>query len=222
MRGDVMQFDPATVIFAFLALFVLWKLRSVLGERTGLEQKPNEGRVAFPAPVSPPPSSANDDARWTDFAERGGAVWNGLDAISSAQPGFAPRAFLDGASSAYEMVVQAFSRGDEGTLQSLTSEDVFASFKSALTERSRRGETLETTFVGFNSVKIVEARMERKTAQIAVRFDSQFVTATRDKAGDVVEGDPNKPSNIIDVWTFARRSDASGPNWILVATTPAQ
>jgi predicted lipid-binding transport protein (Tim44 family) len=222
MRGDVMQFDPATVIFAFLALFVLWKLRSVLGERTGLEQKPNGGRVAFPAPVSPPPPTANDDARWVDFAERGGAVWNGLDAISSAQLGFAPRVFLDGACSAYEMVVQAFSRGDEGPLQSLTSEDVFASFKSALAERSRRGETLATTFVGFNSVKIVEARMERKNAQIAVRFDSQFITATIDKAGEVVEGDPNKPSNITDVWTFARRSDASGPNWTLVATTPAQ
>ncbi len=217
-----MQLDPATIIFAFLALFVLWKLRSVLGERTGLEQKPNEGRGAFPAPASPPPSSANDDARWADFAERGGAVWNGLDAISSAQPGFAPRAFLDGACSAYEMVVQAFSRGDEGALQSLTSEDVYGSFKSALAERNRRGETLETTFVGFNSVKMVEARLERKNAQIAVRFDSQFVTATRDNTGEVVEGDPNKPSNIIDVWTFARRNDASGPNWTLVATTPAQ
>jgi predicted lipid-binding transport protein (Tim44 family) len=216
-----MQLDPATFIFAFLALFVLWKLRSVLGERTGLEQKPNDGRGAFPAPASPPPPSANE-ARWADFAERGGAVWNGLDAISSAQPGFAPRTFLDGACSAYEMVVQAFSRGDEGALRSLTSEDVFASFKSALAERSLRGETLETTFVGFNSVKMVEARMERKNAQIAVRFDSQFITATRDKTGQIVEGDPNKPSNIIDVWTFARRNDASGPNWTLVATTPAQ
>ena len=135
---------------------------------------------------------------------------------------FAPRAFLDGASSAYEMVVQAFSRGDEGVLKSLTSDDVFASFKNALAERSRRGETLETTFVGFNSVKMVEARMERPSALIAVRFDSQFITATHNSAGEVVEGDPNKPSNIIDVWTFARRNDASGPNWTLVATTPAQ
>ena len=115
-----------------------------------------------------------------------------------------------------------FRAATKAALQSLTSEEVFASFKSALAERSRRGETLETTFVGFNSVKIVEARLERKNAQIAVRFDSQFVTATRDKTGEVVEGDPNKPSNIIDVWTFARRNDASGPNWTLVATTPAQ
>lgn len=217
-----MQLDPATVIFAFLALFVVWKLRSVLGERTGFEQNRTEGRSAFQPSASPPPTSPNDDTRWTEFAQRGDAVWKGLDAIADAQPGFAPRAFLDGASSAYEMTVQAFSRGEEATLRSLTSDEVFASFKSALAERSRRGETLTTTFVGFNSVKIVEARAESGSAAIAVRFDSQFITATHDAAGNLVEGDPNKPSSIVDIWTFARRNDASTPNWTLVATTPAQ
>jgi predicted lipid-binding transport protein (Tim44 family) len=217
-----MQLDPATVIFAFLALFVVWKLRSVLGERTGLEQNRADSRTAFQPSASPPAARANDDSRWTDFAERGDAVWKGLDAIAGVQPGFAPRAFLDGASSAYEMTVQAFSRGDEAILRSLTSDEVFASFKSALDERSRRGETLATTFVGFNSVKIVEARVENGSAAIAVRFDSQFITATHDAAGNIVEGDPSKPSNIVDVWTFARRNDASSPNWTLVATTPAQ
>jgi predicted lipid-binding transport protein (Tim44 family) len=217
-----MQLDPALVIFAFLALFIVWKLRSVLGERTGFEQERADGRTAFPPTASPPPVSASDDARWTDFAERGDALWKGLDAIASVQPGFAPRAFLDGASSAYEMTVLAFSRGEEATLRSLTSDEVFASFKSALAERSRRGETLATTFVGFNSVKIVEAREESGSAAIAVRFDSQFITATHDAAGNIVEGDPNKPSAIVDVWTFARRNDASTPNWTLVATTPAQ
>jgi predicted lipid-binding transport protein (Tim44 family) len=217
-----MQLDPATVIFAFLALFVVWKLRSVLGERTGFEQESADGRTAFQPSVSPPVTGANDDARWTDFAERGDAVWKGLDVIAGAQPGFAPRAFLDGASSAYEMTVQAFSHGDEAILRSLTSDEVFASFKSALADRSRRGEALTTTFVGFNSVKIVEAHVESGTAAIAVRFDSQFITATHDANGNLVEGDPTKPSNIVDVWTFARRNDARTPNWSLVATSPAQ
>ncbi len=214
-----MQLDPSTIIFAFLALFVLWKLRSVLGERTGFERN-GDNNVA-PFPPSPPPPVANN-VNWAEFAERGSSVWTGLDDISRAQPGFAPRTFLDGACAAYEMVVQAFSRGDEAVLHSLASEDVFASFKSALEQRKERGETLETTFVGFNSTKIVEARVERASAVIAVRFDSQFITATHDKTGAVIEGDPNKPSSIVDVWTFARRNDASGPNWTLVATSPAQ
>jgi predicted lipid-binding transport protein (Tim44 family) len=220
MRGDEMQLDPAMIIFAFLALFVLWKLRSVLGERTGFEQKRDDNVVPYPAPA-PPPQAANN-AGWAEFAERGSVVWTGLDDIARAQPGFAARSFLDGACAAYEMVVQAFSRGDEAMLNSLTSEDVFASFKSALADRNSRGETLQTTFVGFNSTRIVEARVERGSALIAVRFDSQFINATLDKNGVVIEGDPNKPSDIIDVWTFGRRNDASGPNWTLVATSPAQ
>jgi predicted lipid-binding transport protein (Tim44 family) len=214
-----MQLDPVMIIFAFLAVFVLWKLRSVLGERTGLEGEPDRRVVPFPAPAAPPPVN---DARWADFAERGSPVWAGLDDIARAQSDFAPRAFLAGASAAYELVVQAFSRGDEDALRSLASEEVFSSFKGALDERKRRGETLETTFVGFNSVRIAEARVERPNALIAVRFDSQFVTVTRDANGAVLEGDPTQPSNIVDVWTFARRNDASTPNWTLVATTPAQ
>jgi predicted lipid-binding transport protein (Tim44 family) len=214
-----MQLDPAMIIFAFLAIFVLWRLRSVLGERTGFEGQRDPGAAPAPAAPAPPPSN---DARWNDFAERGSPVWTGLDDIARAQPDFAPRSFLDGSCAAYEMVVQAFSRGDEAALRSLTSEEVFASFKGALDDRKRRGETLETTFVGFNSVKILEARVERPNALIAVRFDSQFVTVARDANGAVIEGDPTQPSNIVDVWTFARRNDASGPNWTLVTTTPAQ
>jgi predicted lipid-binding transport protein (Tim44 family) len=216
-----MQLDPATIVFAFLAIFVVWKLRSVLGERTGFDPKRDNAATPFPASAAPP-QRENNEARWSDFAERGSPVWTGLDDIARAQPSFAPRPFLDGASAAYEMVVQSFSRGDEATLHSLTSDDVFASFKNALADRNSRGETLETTFVGFNSVKIVEARVERASALIAVRFDSQFITATRDRNGVVIEGDPSKPSSIVDIWTFARGNDSSGPNWTLVATSPAQ
>jgi predicted lipid-binding transport protein (Tim44 family) len=217
-----MQLDPAMIIFALLALFVLWKLRSVLGERTGFEQQQADRRASLPQQPGPGPAAPDDEARWADVAERGGAVWRGLDEIAQAQPGFVARTFLDGASAAYEMVVQAFSRGDEATLRSLTSDDVYASFQGALVERARRGETMETTLVGLNSVKIVEARVERGSGLIALRFDSQFITVTRNKEGAVVEGDPGRPANIVDVWTFARRNDATEPNWTLVATSPGQ
>src|SRR5574337_1091003 len=117
-----MQLDPATVIFAFLALFVLWKLRSVLGERTGFERRRDLGPSL--QPVAPPPAPVAEEVRWKDFAERGTAVWSGLDQIAAAQPEFEARAFLSGASEAYKTVVNAFSTGDEATLRSLTSEEV--------------------------------------------------------------------------------------------------
>jgi predicted lipid-binding transport protein (Tim44 family) len=216
-----MQLDPTTIIFAFLALFVLWKLRSVLGERTGVQHGQDETPSSFPLPA-PPAQPAAEEARWSEFADHGSVVWSGLDEVARAQPEFAPGVFLDGARKAYEMVVQAFSHGDEATLHSLASDEVFASFSNALAERARRGETMETTFVGFNGVKIVEARVERGSALISVQFDTQFITATRDKDGAVVEGDPNKTSTIVDTWTFARRNDAKTPNWTLVATSPGQ
>lgn len=215
-----MQLDPATVIFAFLALFVLWKLRSVLGERTGFEQRRN--LAPSPQSAAAPPAPVEEDSRWKDFAERGSPVWIGLDQVAEAQPGFEPRAFISGALEAYKVVVQAFSVGDETTLRPLTSDDVFGSFKSALAERAQNGETLETTFVGCQDAKIVTAAADRIGARISVRFDSQFITVTRDKNGNVIEGDPGKPSNVIDTWTFARRHDAGGPNWTLVATSPSQ
>jgi predicted lipid-binding transport protein (Tim44 family) len=215
-----MQLDPAIVVFALLALFVLWKLRSVLGERTGFEQRNDFSPLSQPA--APQQPRVVEDARWQDFAERGSPVWEGLDAIAKAQPDFDAAAFLNGAREAYKMVVHAFSAGDEATLRSLASDEVYGSFKAALAERAQRGETLETNFVDFNGVKIVSATAEPVGARIAVRFDAQFITVTRDKAGQAIEGDPAKPSDIVDVWTFARRHDASSPNWLLVATAPAQ
>jgi predicted lipid-binding transport protein (Tim44 family) len=213
-----MSLDPITVIFAALAVFVVWKLRSVLGERTGFEQQPGPGAFAGAAPAQPAP--AVDDARWADLAERGGKVWSGLDELAQAQPGFDPRAFLDGAKEAYKMVVQAFSAGDEATLRTLTSDEVFGSFKAALADRAAKGESLTTTFVGFNDVKIADVAVDQVGARISVRFDADFISATMDRAGVLVEGDPEKASTIVDIWTFGRRNDASGPNWTLFATSP--
>lgn len=215
-----MQLDPATVIFALLALYVLWKLRSVLGERTGFQQKSDFSPTS--SLVTGAQTRVADDSRWQNFAEQGSPVWGGLDAVAKAQPDFDPSAFVEGAREAYKVVVQAFSSGNEGTLRSLASDDVYGSFKNALFDRAQRGETLETIFVSFNGVKIVSAAADPVGARIAVRFDAQFITSTRDRNNEVIEGDPTKPSDIVDVWTFARRHDANGPNWLLVSTAPSQ
>ena len=217
-----MHIDAITIIFVFLAAFVLWKLRGVLGEREGFEQKfDNAPPARAPAPGAPPQISPTE-LEWADCAERGGPVWRGFEEISRAQRDFSPKKFLDGARAAYEMIVQAFSRGDEDSLRALTSPDVLAGFKSALEERKARGETMQTTLVGLNDAKIVEARVEKTLAVIAVQFDGQFVTATHGSDGALIEGDPSTPAHVIDIWTFARPHDATSPNWTLVATSPGQ
>jgi predicted lipid-binding transport protein (Tim44 family) len=118
------------------------------------------------------------------------------------------------------MIVQAFSRGDEEALRALTSPDVLSGFKTALDERKTRGETMQTTLVGLNDARIVEAKVENNLAVVAVRFDGQFITAIHGQDGALIEGDPQSPTNVVDVWTFARPHDSSTPNWTLVATSP--
>ena len=171
-----MQLDPATVIFAALAVFVLWKLRSVLGRKHGNTSSRQIRQILSDSARRPSPAESRMSSAGTDFAEPGSAVWTGLDDVARAQPGFAARAFLDGASEAYKMVVQSFSSGDEATLRSLTSDDVFGSFKAALADRAEKGETLETSFVGFKDIKIVDAAADAIGARISIRFDAQFIT----------------------------------------------
>ncbi len=225
-----MQLDPATIIFALLAVFVLWKLRAVLGERTGTERPPFNPFAGAPqnpvdaGPVGANPSLANPAgaSRWTGFAEDGDAVWRGLDAIAAAQPGFSAKAFLDGAQGAYEMVLRAFAGGDRAALQRLASQEVFESFSRALDEREARGESQATAFVGMNGMRIAAAQITNGVASIAVRFDAKLITATRDKSGVIVDGDPANPVDIVDHWIFARRNDSRDPNWTLIATAQGQ
>lgn len=230
-------FDATTIIFALLAIFVLWKLRSVLGSRTGHEKQP----PAEPFGPRPPPSGANDDkivrlpgadpevrrgppprpadaGRWNGFAEPGSKVATGFDTILGADPKFNPSAFLAGAKAAYEMIVMAYAAGDRDTLRNLLADDVYESFVSAIAQRESREQTMDTTLVSIDNATFDGAALRDRSAQITLRFAAKLITATHDRAGELIEGNPDKVVDIIDIWTFARDVDSHNPNWKLVAT----
>jgi predicted lipid-binding transport protein (Tim44 family) len=241
-------FDLTTVIFALLAIFVVWKLRSVLGSRTGGERPPvdpfpgtrrksedsppaaaignssEDGKVirlpgAGVGDAGPGPTRrGNDPDRWKGLAEPGSKAWAGLDAIATIDPTFAAKPFLDGARVAYEMIVTAFAAGDAEALKPLLAIDVYESFAQAIAERKRQGARVETTFVSIDKASADEAQVRGTTAQISVRFLSKLITATYDRTGAVIEGTPGKVVDMIDVWTFARDTSSRDPNWKLVAT----
>ena len=235
--------DISTVIFAVLAIFVLYKLKSVLGTRTGEERPPHDpfsrrrddaGKAAAPgggsqSNVIPLPGAAKPgfgrpapltgEERWGKLADPD--AFPGLDAIAAADPSFDGAPFVDGARSAYEMIVTSFARGDRDTLRSLLSPDVFDSFASAIGAREAQGETVETTFVSIDKTIIADAHLREGAAQITVRFTSKIITVTRDRAGGIVDGGVDKIVDVIDVWTFARQAGAKDPNWKLVATEAA-
>ncbi len=138
--------------------------------------------------------------------------------IAKADPAFDTASFLKGATIAYEAIVTAYARGDRETLRALLSREVFDSFSSVISDRESRGETNELSFIGIASADIADANLVNHIAHVTVRFVSELVTAVRDKAGNVIEGDIKAVRQVTDVWTFARDVTSPNPNWQLVAT----
>ena len=224
------EIDLPTVIFALVALFVAWKLRSVLGMRQDSERPggqlaplrrapgPASAPVAQPDAAPPAPVSLPAADRWKGVAEPNSAVWSGLDAIAGADRGFTPQGFLSGARVAYDMVVHAFAAGDSATLRNLMTPEAFANFDNAIRARAAAGQTMTTTVVSIDDATIVGAQLIGSVAQLRVRFAAKLASVTRDAEGAAVEGSPNTVADHIDVWTFARDIHSRDPNWQLTAT----
>jgi predicted lipid-binding transport protein (Tim44 family) len=223
------------VIFALLAVFVIWKLRSVLGTRPGNEPPP--GPFAPPRPdaesargrdarqlfqvrglAARAPVQVQAPDRWKAFAEPGSSAWSGLDAIAASDPTFDAAGFARGASKAYDLVITAFAAGDRDTLRNLLAPEVYESFDREIAAAQARGETRSSTIVSLETRGFEDARASEGNAQIEVRFASRLISATRDSAGTVIDGDPEKITDHLDVWTFARPLASSDPNWKLAAT----
>jgi predicted lipid-binding transport protein (Tim44 family) len=233
-------FDIYTIIFLALAVFIFLRLRSVLGQRTGRERPPFDAYsprdavrgstgdkvVALPprgAEPAPRPAEVAEPAeRWKGIAEPGSSIASGLDAIVAADPNFDAKHFLTGARAAYEMIVTAFAEGDRRTLRNMLSRDVAEGFEAAISERESRGETAETRFVSIDAADVTAAELRGRTAQVTVRFVSKLVSVTRNRAGEVIDGNPDKVADVTDVWTFARDLSSRDPNWKLVATEAGQ
>lgn len=232
------SFDMTTIIFALLAVFLVWKLRSILGTRSGNEKPPRnpflervrgkpgqagDGKVVTLPGAPEPASTARVDSAqsWQGFAEPGSKVWSALDRIAAADPGFSAPAFITGAKTAYELIITAFAAGNRDLLQSLLAKDVFDSFAAAISDREKRGDKVDTTFVSIDEATITDADLRGKTAEITLRFAAQLITSTHDREGLLIEGSPDKVVEIKDVWTFVRDAGSRDPNWRLVATGTA-
>ena len=226
-----MQMDISTIVFALVAVFVAWRLRSVLGTRGptrppvdrrppgALNVPPLGGEVIPLKPATPAARSETPPPdRWKGFAAPGSPVAAGFDAIAAVDPSFAPDTFLSGARTAYEMIVGAFAAADLSTLRRLLAPEVLANFEKAIRDRAAAEQTMTTTLVSIDAASVVEARLTGTVGSVAVRFAAKLASVTRDKAGVAIEGSPNDVVDHLDVWTFTRDVAAGDPNWLLAAT----
>jgi predicted lipid-binding transport protein (Tim44 family) len=212
------------VLLAAIAVFVLTRLKNVLGTRTGFEN---------PTRVDP---DAEKKRKKPDFVVVEGGQPDvapledvpGVDAesvaalrrMAAADPDFSPKDFIGGARQAYEMILMAYENGDTATLRPLLADDVFEGFLAAIEARRAEGLTVEARFVGVRDARIFSAIFTEETgeADIEMRFTGELVSVVRNVDHEIVEGDPAEVRRQTDLWTFTRRMGSSDPNWILTAT----
>lgn len=231
--------DLPTLIAIVVAVFVLFRMRSVLGSRTGNERPPVDRTRSTPTekaaqnddtvvPLRPRPAQPDLDeerrarkleAEIEQASHGDEGLANGLKAVAAADPTFTPKSFLEGAKAAYEMIVTAYAEGDRQTLKNLLEKDIFDSFQRAIAEREAAGQKVDFTFVGLPKIEITEADFDKKNVSVTVRFQAEVVSATRDADGNLVEGNADQVQVIADEWTFARNPKSRDPNWKVIATS---
>ena len=207
------------LVLAGIAIFLILRLRGVLGTREGFE-KPQ-----IPAEA---PSRRRDfevieggpDRDITDHAPDGSDTAQALTAMKRVDPGFNVTEFLQGARGAYEMILMAFERGDLDDVKAFISPEVYDAFTTVIHERADKGLTIKASFVGISDLGLKEATFDPSTkeAEMTVRFTGEMTYVVRDHGGDIVEGDPDAIKRQKDVWTLARVMGSDDPNWRLVAT----
>jgi predicted lipid-binding transport protein (Tim44 family) len=223
--GDIPHYFDI-ILFAMVAAFLVLRLRSVLGRRTGNERRrdPSYLRSAAPASDKVVPLGAqrpNGAAPAAPTAVSANPVAGGLAQITAVDPDFDAPHFLDGARAAFELIVAAFAKGDKSGLRPLLSDEVFIPFAAAIDERAAARETLETRIAKLKDIDIVEAGVSERTARVTVKLVSDQIHVLRAHDGSVVDGDPDNLIEKTDFWTFARDMRSSDPNWQLVATGSA-
>ncbi len=210
------------LVLAGIAIFLILRLKAVLGTREGFEKPP----VAAPLPEGRAVRrdfeviEGGPDRDITDHVPEGSDAARALAAMKQAEPGFGVGDFLQGARGAYEMILMAFEKGDLAPVRPFLAPEVHDSFARVLAAREAQGLKIEAQFIGLRELALHGAEYDPATGEgeISVRFVGELIFVARDAAGKVVEGDPKAARKQRDVWTFARNMGSADPNWQLVAT----
>ncbi|MFD0910990.1 Tim44/TimA family putative adaptor protein [Ruegeria arenilitoris] len=209
------------LVLAGIAIFLILRLRSVLGTREGFEKppvpkQPDTGKSRRDFEVI----DGGPDRDITDHVPEDSELAQTLAAMKRVEPSFSVSEFLQGARGAYELIVMGFERGNLDEIQPFLSEEVFETFVSVVADREDKGLTIEAEFIGVREMGLVDAQFDKDSnrAEITVRFVGELTSVVRDRGGDIIEGSPNTIKRQKDSWTFARVMGADDPNWLLVAT----
>ena len=205
------------LIFAAIALFLIFRLRSILGNRDGFEQKRSE-QSAFDSTVQ----TENDNSAPKKIvplrANNPIANGEGLEAVRRADSSFKDDEFMQGAASAFSFILQAFADGDLATLRRLLAFELYEEFASSVHTRNKEGDQLAITVHAIDDVQLIDATVKDFVASVTVKFVSQQSRVVKDKDGQVIEDESEEQATITDIWIFERDTQLNDPNWKLVET----
>lgn len=208
------------VVLAGIAIFLILRLKSVLGTRDGFE------RPAAPAPQKPAPRKSFDvieggvDRDITDNVSEDSPAARNLAKMKVIEPSFSVTEFVSGARGAYEMILMAYENGELADVAPFLDTEVLAAFEDGVEARREAGLIVEAEFIGVRETDLKAAQFDIETgrAELTVKFVGEMTSVVRDAGGDIVEGDPKEVKRQRDIWTFARTMGSEDPNWQLVAT----
>lgn len=211
------------LVLAGIAIFLILRLRSVLGSREGFEKPPQPLPAESRARRKPELEviDGGPDRDIIDHVPDGSDSARALAQMKRIEPDFNVTGFLTGARGAYEMILMAFERGELDQVEAFLSPEVYDAFAAVVEEREQKGWKVEATFVGISNLQLREATFDAdsREGEVTVQFVGEFTSVVRDRAGDIVEGSTSEIRRQKDVWTFARVMGSPDPNWRLVATT---
>ena len=216
MNSSIVQL----LVLAGIAIFLILRLRSVLGSRDGFEQEAPRSRAA------PEPSrtfeviEGGPDRDITDHVPEDSPSAEALAKMKGMEPGFSVTEFIGGARGAYEMMLLPYENGDLAEVNDFLDGDVYEAFAAGIEARNEAGVTIDATFIGLRETEIEEATFDDASseAELTLRFVGELSSTVRDRGGDIIEEESSAMKRQKDVWTFARRMGSDDPNWILVAT----
>ncbi len=216
MESPVIQL----LVLAGIAVFLILRLKSVLGTREGFEKPPVPQSEARSRRPDLEVIEGGPDRDITDYVAEGSPQAQALAEMKRAEPSFQVQDFVQGARGAYEMIVMGFEHGDLDSIQPFLAEDVFDSFVEAVAQREDKGLKIEAEFIGVRETSLADAQFDAQTgrAEITMRFVAELTSVVRDRSGNIVEGDPKAVKRQKDTWVFARDMGSDDPNWQLVAT----
>ncbi|KUF09581.1 Tim44/TimA family putative adaptor protein [Pseudoponticoccus marisrubri] len=216
MNSPILQL----LVLAGIAIFLVLRLRSVLGTREGFEKPPAPQTSEAPSRRGFEVIEGGPDRDITDHVEEGSDAASALAEMKRAEPSFSVSEFLSGARGAYEMILMGFERGNVEELKPFLADDVYQTFEEVVAQREEQGLTIEAEFIGVRELTLADATFDSQSgrAEITVRYVGELTSVVRNAEGEIVEGSATAVKRQKDIWTYARNMGSDDPNWQLVAT----